>query len=104
MSKTSRGWRVAVSVGWYVTGWLVLVGLGSSLVRAQGPFAWYSFDTAGQPGLDRVGGNNGSPVNTTQVAGLRGLAASFSNGYIKLPATIPNLKAGDFTLSVFVKG
>ena len=75
---------------------------------AQGPIAWYSFDVEGDPGHDSVGTNNGTPspgTSVTQVAGVKGRAASFTNGYITLPTTsVFDLRGGDFTLSVFVKG
>ncbi len=66
------------------------------------PVAWYSFDT--QVGVDSIGSNNGTAANVTQTSGIRGQAASFANGYIQLPAVSAfNLRAGDFTLSVFIK-
>jgi hypothetical protein len=82
-----------------------LMGGLASTASAQGPVAWYSFDTQGNVGLDSVGTNNGTPVNVTQVPGVIGQAASFQNGYIALPTSaVFQLRSGDFTLAVFVKG
>ena len=70
----------------------------------QGLVSHYSFDTPGQPEHDGIGGNHGvAVVAVTQVPGLKGLAASFSNGWIDLPSSVDfDLLGGDFTLSLFI--
>lgn len=71
---------------------------------AQGPIAWFPFDSPGQPGMDVAGGHDAvTVVGVGQVPGLVGQAGAFMNGYMQLPeAPDLNLLGGDFTLSVLV--
>lgn len=88
-----------------LVGAILLFGVRTAALGQSGLVGWYSFDGPNQPGLDSVGSNHGTPSGVSQVPGVRGLAASFSNGWIQLPPSpVFNFLNQDFTVAVFVKG
>jgi hypothetical protein len=81
------------------------VAVGDPALKAEGLVAWYAFDDPNNSGRESISGLHGTGQNIRLVPGLKGMTASFSQGWLMMPTSpLLNLKDRDFTLSILVKG